>query len=125
MQLPELVRLYLPQCAVRPDRAVVDPPCLDALAFVVHVDERALIQTFLAQSSVEALDMRILYRVARPDELQSRTVLACPCARAWLKNSGPLSTCISVGKRPWSLNFFGTRTTRAPTRLARCNHANG
>src|ERR1700754_2517774 len=78
MQLPELVRRQLPQCAVRPDRVVVDPPCLNAPARIIHADERMLIQTFLAHSPIEALDVRVLYRLAGADDLQAHAMPVCP-----------------------------------------------
>ncbi|AOJ58506.1 hypothetical protein AQ477_17880 (plasmid) [Burkholderia thailandensis] len=78
MQLPELVRRQLPQGTMRTNRVVVGSPRFDALACVVEIDERMLVQTFFAQSPVEALDVRVFHRLAGTDELQLDAMLVRP-----------------------------------------------
>ena len=78
MQLPELVRRQLPQGAMRANRVVVGSPCFNSLACVIKAGERMLIQTFFAQSAVETLDVRVLNRFARTDELQPDAMLVRP-----------------------------------------------
>ncbi|AKE01779.1 hypothetical protein XM57_01590 [Burkholderia cepacia] len=67
MQLPELVRRQLPQGAMRAHRVVVRAPRFDSHACIVETDERVLVQTFFAQSAVEAFDVRVFHRLAWTD----------------------------------------------------------
>src|SRR5690242_11085644 len=79
MQLPELVRRQLPQGTMRAHRIVVRAPRFDSFACIVQADERLLVQTLLAQSAVEALDVRVFHRLTRTDELQSDAMFVRPC----------------------------------------------
>ncbi len=56
-----------------PVRVVADAPGLDRPPRVLQIQEPVLIQALLAQPSVEALDEGVLYRLARPDELELHT----------------------------------------------------
>lgn len=53
---------------VRPVGVVLDSPPLDNRTGVGHVDEPVLVQAFIAQPTVEALDVGVLHGLARTDE---------------------------------------------------------
>jgi hypothetical protein len=63
---------------MRANRVVVGAPCFDAFACVIKTGERMLIQTFFAQSPIEAFDVRVFDGLARPDELQPHAVFVRP-----------------------------------------------
>lgn len=62
------VRRQLPQGTMRAHQVVVRAPCFDSLVCIVETDERKLVQIRFAQSAVEALDVRIFYRLTRTAE---------------------------------------------------------
>src|SRR5262245_14778751 len=49
---------------------VVDPPALDLMPSVGQIGEPVLVQTLVAELAVEALDERILYGLAWPNEMK-------------------------------------------------------
>ena len=55
---------------MRPDRVVVLPPRLDEAPRLVKGSKPMFVQAFIAQSTVEALDVGVLHRLARLDEVQ-------------------------------------------------------
>jgi len=55
---------------VWPLRVVLDPPGFDDAAGVSETDEPVLVQTLVTKFPVEAFDVRILVRLAGPDERQ-------------------------------------------------------
>ena len=57
---------------------VVDPPCFDDPAGLVEVAEQVLVEAFVAQSAVEALDEAILHRFARRDVVPFDAALLLP-----------------------------------------------
>ena len=57
---------------------VLDSPRFDLAPRIVERDENVFIQEFLAQPCIEALDVRVLNRLARFDELQPYTMLIGP-----------------------------------------------
>jgi hypothetical protein len=59
------------QTRMRPFAVVFDAPFFDLVARVVEREEDMLVQAFLAQPRIEALDVRVLDRLARFDELQA------------------------------------------------------
>ena len=52
---------------VRPDELVVEPPAVDDDASLGEAGEDLLVEAFVAQPAVEALDEAILLRLARRD----------------------------------------------------------
>jgi hypothetical protein len=50
---------------MRAHQVVVRAPCFDSLVCIVETDERKLVKIRFAQSAVEALDVRIFYRLTR------------------------------------------------------------
>ena len=57
---------------------VLDAPFFDLAARIVERDEDVLVEAFLAQPRIEALDVRVLDRLARFDELQPHAVIIGP-----------------------------------------------
>jgi hypothetical protein len=51
-------------------RVVLDPPLLDDSPCVCRRQEPVLVEAFVAEPSVEALDVRVLDRFAGPNEVQ-------------------------------------------------------
>jgi hypothetical protein len=74
----EFLRSEIAERAVRPDLVVVLTPCFDLAARVVERNEEVLIEAFVAQPSVEALDESVLNRFARFDELDPHPALVGP-----------------------------------------------
>ena len=56
--------------AVWSNSVVVLPPGLDSLSGFVQAAKPVLIQAFVPQPAIEALDVRVLDRLARLDEVQ-------------------------------------------------------
>jgi len=60
---------------------VIEPPGFDFSSCVRQTGKPVRIQAFIAQATVEALDISVLHRLARLDELQPHAaffVLKCP-----------------------------------------------
>jgi hypothetical protein len=57
---------------------VLDAPRFDLVPRIVERNENVFIQAFVAQPCIEALDVRVLNRLARFDELQPYTMLIGP-----------------------------------------------
>src|SRR3712207_4329967 len=57
---------------------VVEPPSLDDAARLGQAREPALVETFLAEAAVEALDRGVLHRLAGIDEEQLHAILVGP-----------------------------------------------
>ena len=57
---------------------VLLPPFLDRPSCMIHGDEPVLIQTLVAELAIEALDVRVLDRLAGTDERESDVVLVRP-----------------------------------------------
>src|ERR1700676_1591774 len=57
---------------------VIEPPSLDFPACIAEASEPVRIQTFVAQSAVEAFDVGILRGLARLNELQSHAAFFAP-----------------------------------------------
>ena len=55
-----------------PFRVVLLTPRFDRPSGMIHRDEPVLVQTLVAELAVEALDVLVLDRLARPDERQAR-----------------------------------------------------
>src|SRR5207248_1885721 len=66
------------QSAVRPYLVVVLPPFLDLDLRLVQIHKPVLVQAFVPQTSVEALDVTVLHRLSRCDEPQLHTILVRP-----------------------------------------------
>lgn len=64
---------------MRPLGVVLDTPLLNQPLGVAHRDEPVLVQAFIAEPPVEALDIGILHRLARPNERQRDTGFVGPC----------------------------------------------
>jgi hypothetical protein len=77
---------------MRAHRVVVSAPGFDSLACIVETDERMLVQTFFAQSAVEAFDVRVFHWLAWTDELQLDAMFVRPGIERLADDSGPLST---------------------------------
>ena len=67
---------------------VLDPPLLNDTLRLGHGDEPVLVQTFVPELAVEALDVRILIRFARSDERQLHVRLVGPCGRPMYREPG-------------------------------------
>src|SRR6266852_4345167 len=74
----ELFRRQIPQRAVRAHGVVIHPPGFDRLPCVSEIHEPVLVQTFIAELPVEALDERVLRGPAALDEMQRHLVLIRP-----------------------------------------------
>jgi len=57
-------------------------------------DLRLLVQAFVSEFPIEALDVRVLCRFTWFDEVELHTVFVSLWSTTWLRNSGPLSTMI-------------------------------
>ena len=57
---------------------VLDAPLFDLAPRIVERNENVLVEAFLAQPRIEALDMRVLDRLSRFDELQAYAMLVGP-----------------------------------------------
>src|ERR1043165_6118263 len=68
--LLELRGGHVAEGTVGPDSIVVHAPGLDDLARVRQAEEPVLVQALVAESAVETLDVGILIRLARVDEVQ-------------------------------------------------------
>ena len=79
MQSGEGCWRHTPTAAVRPDLVVVGSPCGNALAGLLQRLEPVLIEAFIAESAVEALDVRVLGRAAWLDQDVFDAVLLRPC----------------------------------------------
>lgn len=89
-----------------PDGIVVHAPGLDDLARVRQAEEPVLVQALVAESAVETLDVGILIRLARVDEVQPDAAAVGPM------NSGPLSVINTAGVPRVSTSRWRTSTTR-------------
>src|SRR5690606_39946469 len=74
-----LSRCEVPERAVRALGVVLEAPTLDNRTGVGHVHKPMLVQAFVAQPAVEALDVGVLHRLARADERQAHPLRIGPC----------------------------------------------
>jgi hypothetical protein len=74
----ELLRRQVAQARMRALPIVLDAPLFDLAARILERDENVFIQAFLAQARIETLDVRVLDRLARFDELQPYAMLVGP-----------------------------------------------
>ena len=65
--LPELIRRPVVERAVRALAVVLAPPASQGASYMVECAEPAGVQTLIAQSPVEALDVPVLHRPAGLD----------------------------------------------------------
>jgi hypothetical protein len=63
---------------VRPDCVVVDAPGFDRRFRVDQIHKPVFVQAFVAKLSVEALDIRVLDRLTRPNEAERDAVRVRP-----------------------------------------------
>src|SRR6266446_7761259 len=77
--LLELRGGHVAERAVRPNRIVVQAPGFDDLACVSQAEEPVLVETLVAEPAVETLDVGILIRLARLDEVQPDALGVGPC----------------------------------------------
>ncbi len=63
---------------MRPVGVVLDTPLFNQLLGMTHGDEPVLVQAFIAEAPVEALDIGTLHRLARPNERQRDTGFVGP-----------------------------------------------
>src|SRR6266404_1445526 len=77
--LLELRGGHVAERAVRPNRIVVQAPGFDDLACVSQAEEPVLVETLVAEPAVETLDVGILIRLARLDEVQPDAWGVGPC----------------------------------------------
>jgi hypothetical protein len=90
----ELVRRPIGQCRVRTVVVVVLAPQGQLVTSISQGEEDFHVQALIAQLAVEALDIAVLDRLARPDEIQVHSVLVGHRSIAFEANSVPLSTVI-------------------------------
>ena len=79
---------------MRPDVVVVSTPALNAEAGILEARKPVQIQTVLAELAVEALDERVLRRLAGLNEMQLYAAPLRPRNIAFEVSSGPLSQTI-------------------------------
>lgn len=70
MRLRELHRRQIAERVVRPLGVVLDTPFLNQTPGMAHGNEPVLVQTSIAESTVEALDVSVFHWLAGPDERQ-------------------------------------------------------
>jgi hypothetical protein len=88
----KLLGRQVAQARMRAFPIVLDAPVFDLAARIVERNEDVFIQAFLAQARIEALDVGVLDRLARFDELQPYPMLIGPLVeRPAARSSGPLS----------------------------------
>src|ERR1700722_16434308 len=93
----ELFRGQIAQRAVRAHGVVISPPVLDHLPCVPEIHEPVLVQAFIAELSVEALDQRVLRGLAALDAVQCPLVLISPLLH---DAAGELGSVVDLD-RPW------------------------
>src|SRR5450631_3075659 len=81
---------------MRPFPIVLDAPRFDLVPRIVECKENVFIQAFVAQPCIEALDVRVLNRLARFDELQPYTMLICPLGEC---RTAQLGTVIRLNRQ--------------------------
>jgi hypothetical protein len=64
----ELLGRQITERTVRPFGLVLDTPSFNQASCMAQRDKPVLIQEFVTEAPVEAFDVRILYRLAWPDE---------------------------------------------------------
>jgi hypothetical protein len=74
----ELLGRQVAQARMRAFPIVVDAPLFDLAARVVERNKDVLVEALLAQARVETLDVRVLDRLSRFDELQPHAMLVGP-----------------------------------------------
>jgi hypothetical protein len=74
----EFLRGPIPQRAMGPNLVVIPPPGFDFLSCILQADEPILIQAFIPELPVEALDESILDGLAWLDEAQLHASLVGP-----------------------------------------------
>ena len=75
---------------------VLDAPRFDLVPRIVERNENVFIQAFVAQPCIEALDVRVLNRLARFDELQLYAMLIGPLVERGGKTTSEPSACIGT-----------------------------
>src|SRR5438309_9048303 len=74
----KVVRGETAKARMRPVMVVVDPPSLNDLASSVQAAEQVLVEAFVAEATIEALDEAILHRLARSDVVPFNGVILLP-----------------------------------------------
>src|SRR5947209_12854772 len=74
----KLVRGETAKARMRPVMVVVDPPSLNDLASSVQAAEQVLVEAFVAEATIEALDEAILHRLARSNVVPFNGVILLP-----------------------------------------------
>ena len=82
---------------MRPDLVVVDPVRLDLLPRVVEADEPVFVQALVPELPVEALDVRVLDRLPRPDEVESDAALERPAVHDAARELGAVVDADDLG----------------------------
>ena len=70
---------------------VIDPPAFDDLARLTDAGEPVLVQAFIPETAIETLDVRILGRFARIDEIQLDAVIIGPSIQRSQSNASSAS----------------------------------
>jgi hypothetical protein len=97
MQLGGSSRRDASEAAVWPDLAVVLPPVCRGAAGLLQRFEPLLVQVFISELAVEALDVAVLRGPAWLDQDVADAVGVGPCHEGLLVNSGPLSVRTASG----------------------------
>jgi hypothetical protein len=87
----ELLRRQVAQARMGALPIVLDAPRFNLAPRIVERNENVFIQAFLAQARIETLDVRVLNRLARFDELQPYAMLVGPLVEHLAAQLGPLS----------------------------------
>lgn len=84
---------------MRPDLVVVDSVCLDPGPGVLESQELVLVEALVPELPVEALDVCVLHRLARPDEVELDPVLVGPAVDDAARELGPVVDPDELGPR--------------------------
>ena len=103
------------QRTVRALFVVISPPSFDFAPCVVQTGEPVGIQTFIAQSAVEALHEGILHRLARLNELQSHAPFFAPGGQRPAAKLRPIVQTTIASGRPLSQGIRRRTATVKPS----------
>jgi hypothetical protein len=98
---------------VRTDGVVLFQPALRDGTDLLQIIKQLSIQNIFTESSIEALNIGVLRRLAGLDVDQFNLFLPGQLSNLWEINSGPLSMRICFGVARQSMMFSNTQTTRS------------
>ena len=108
----ELQWCSIPKAAVRPVRVVMPTPAFNLAPRVKQIAEPAYLQTLFTQTAVEALDVGVLDRLARPDVHQFDPLIQTPGDEAAAGELRPITVRMRCGASPRSPMTCSNAITR-------------